>query len=485
MKKVVLAALSLATLSLLVILGCSNGDDTHDGMGPAADQVVISVSPADGAVGIDLDTGIMVSFDRAMDPDQVLPLVTLHRGWGIGSVPLAAALSWNAGHTQLVVQPTAPLDANTTYTLRVHGMMMDMEGQMRHPMLEPMSHSGMMMGGLSDDELRMAMSTGAELAHQVPLDLSGDVVLVADGGSGDIAVIDPASNTLVGLQPVDTIRFLHHLYLTPDRSQLIVSDPGENLTGGHGGGHGGGENLSRVVILEVRTLREQSRVTVQGVVHNGVVTPDGSTLLLGNAEHNAVHKYNFPALTPAGSYNVGLSPLEVTVTAGGQYGLVANNGEGSITRINLTNSLSPEVIGVGSGPIGAWIWADGQHAWSTNETAKSLALINIDPLRIDTTIALGFTPGQAFQRPGSSECYVANEDGGTVEVYDHEARSWGPTIPTGSRAHGIAFSPDGTKAFVTNEAAHTVSVIDCSTRAVVATIRVGLNPNGIIYRSAR
>ncbi len=489
--------LSLMSAALLVFaFGCSKNDDNHDGNNNSMPQeVILTIQPADGATNIPQQSAVVVTFDHSMMMDSLEHMFMLHTGWGVSGEQMVGAFTWNDDQTVMTFQPSQLFAEDVTYTIHFEGMMMDMDGMMMHPMMDTTMgmgemHSGDMMGGMSENEIVSVFSTGPEIVHQTTLDLTGDVVLVANGGSGDITAIDPATNTVVGIQPLDTVGFLHHLYYSPDRAKLLVSDPNEDLSGGHSGGgghsghHGGESMISRIVVLDSRTLLETGRIIIDGMAHNGIMTPDGETILLANAVHGMIHKYSAATLQERGSYSVGSGPLEVTITPDGLYALSTNSEAGTVSKIHLVHDMPIEQISVGSGPIGAWITSDGQKAWVTNEESRSVTVITIEPLAVDTTLNLGYTPGQAITNPTRDEVYVADEDNGSVHVYDLQTSQFVAEIPTGARAHGIAFNPDGSRAFVTNELGNSVSVIDCATRAVVSTIAVGTNPNGIVFRSA-
>ncbi|NUO19462.1 Ig-like domain-containing protein [bacterium] len=281
MSKLFYILLFPVILAVAILTGCKSdsGDDTQT----IDDQVLVTVTPADNAVNAPTQSTITVTFDHAMMVmDHMDEMFMLHQGWGIGTAPVAVTYSWNNDNTILTMQPTAALQENMTYTVHLMGMMMGMDGMMYHMMMDTMGMggmgNGMMMGGMGDDEIRTAFSTGPAIVHQITLDISQDVVFVADGGSGDIAVINPETNTLIGIQPIDSVGYLHHIYLSADNTKLIVSDPNEDLSTGHEesggngghGGHGGGNEtmMSRIILLDSRTLLETNRITFEGMTHN-------------------------------------------------------------------------------------------------------------------------------------------------------------------------------------------------------------------------
>jgi|GEM_PF-2340748 len=476
-----------ALMSAALISGCAS--DGHNMMDPGDSEVSIAIDPPDGTTEIGLDAVIRLRFDRAMSR-AVESNFSLHTGWGVGSLPVPGTFVWSGDSMRCTFQPASPLRPEQTYTVRLMGMMRGGDGRMHRPHHDttgmggmPGMGTGMMMGGVSDDEIRTVCSTGPMIRKVLDLDLSTDVVLVCDGGSGDIAVIDPVLNRLTALQPLVSVRYLHHLYLSPDRRTLYISDAGTDIIGSGGHGGHGGTITSRVILLDSRTLLEARRLTVSGVVHNAVPTTDGSGLLFANANTGTVLRYALPSLTLLSTYAVGREPLEVTITPDGRWALVANSGDATLARVAIMGDGSITRVSVGATPVGAWISHSGS-AWVTSEGSRSASLVSVEPLTVATTLPLGFTPGQAFVHPTRGELYVANEDAGQVHIYDTTTLSPLATIQAGAGAHGITFSSDGSKAWVSNERAHSVTVIDCPSRTAVTTIPVGLAPNGILYRPA-
>jgi hypothetical protein len=52
-------------------------------------------------------------------------------------------------------------------------------------------------------------------------------------------VIDATTDQVIGKIELLEVEYPHHIYLSTDRSTLLVAVPGSDLSGGHsGGGHG-------------------------------------------------------------------------------------------------------------------------------------------------------------------------------------------------------------------------------------------------------
>lgn len=121
-----------ALLLTLAAAGC--GDDSGGGVadattpggdadGAAAFQVRL-VDPADGAIEVANDVGVLVSFNRPIDPTTVTGASFVLEDGDGAAVPSSITL----GATDAQITPDAPLAINTTYTARVTTAVTDTDG---------------------------------------------------------------------------------------------------------------------------------------------------------------------------------------------------------------------------------------------------------------------------------------------------------------------------------------------------------------------
>lgn len=75
----------------------------------------------------------------------------------------------------------------------------------------------------------------------IPIEpISSNAVFVVNGGDNSITVIDAATEEVAGRIELVDVDYPHHIYLSSDRTTLLVAVPGSDLSGGHGGGGGHG-----------------------------------------------------------------------------------------------------------------------------------------------------------------------------------------------------------------------------------------------------
>lgn len=313
-----------------------------------------------------------------------------------------------------------------------------------------------------------------------PISLAGDAVLVVNGGSGTLSVIDVASSQVKATIGLGDAAYPHHINLDPTRSRLVVAVPGMDMSHGHHGGMPGMEG--KLLLLDAKTGQVLVSRTVDGMNHNGVFSPDGSeiwTALMNSP--GSVLVLDSQTLATKETIAVGNSPAEVTFSKDGNYVFVANGASNTVTVIDPATKAVIKTIAVGEDPVGAWQGSD-DLMYVDAETGKNVLAIDAKTLEVVRTYDLDFTPGMAVTSP-QGELWVSDGDNGKVTYFMAGMAMKMGDIPTGAGAHAIAFSSDGSKAYVTNQFADTVSVVDVASHTVVQAIAVGHNPNGVVYRA--
>ena len=126
----------LMTGPVVGLTGC--GDD--NATAPDSETVLVSVSPAAQATGVDPSTPVVMSFSGPM-ASGMEQYVDIHQG-GIDGPVVPMTCAFSADRTTLTCTHDEPLGSRTTYTIHMGSAMMDGSG---HP-VEIESH-GMAMGG--------------------------------------------------------------------------------------------------------------------------------------------------------------------------------------------------------------------------------------------------------------------------------------------------------------------------------------------------
>jgi YVTN family beta-propeller protein len=324
--------------------------------------------------------------------------------------------------------------------------------------------------------------TGLDISPD--LNISYPAAYVVNGGDNNISVVDLATNTVKEKIDMGGVTFPHHVYFNKDKTLMSVAIISQDLSGGHSGHGSSLVGGYRILVIGTKTGNLKKDLTTTNLPHNGIFSPDGSELWVGQgADAGQVLVYNVSDFALKSTINVGKLPSEVTFSADGTYAFVANTGDGTVSVIDPTTKTVKSTITVGKAPVGAWAGSNNKM-YADNETDQTVSEIDAKTLKVIETISLGFKPGYVAYNDHTSEVWVSDATNGKVVYYKVISGKWTKQgdIVTGSDAHAIAFTANHKTAYVTNQGAATVSVIDVSNHKVTATINVGSKPNGIVLK---
>jgi YVTN family beta-propeller protein len=312
--------------------------------------------------------------------------------------------------------------------------------------------------------------------------ITTDAVYIVNGGESSISVIDATTDEIAGTIELVDVDYPHHIYLSPDRSTLLVALPGADLSGGHSsGGHGDHDAGGAVLALEATTGALKAARRLDAPNHNAIYAPDGASVWTSQMTMpGQVLILDASTLATRSSISVGDGPSEVTFDRSGAYVFVANTGSDSVSIVDAASTAVLGTVPVGGAPVGAWPGSDGRM-YVDNETGKSISVIDPATRSVVSTLPLGFTPALAAIAP-NGDLWVTDTDNGKLVFFDAASGAKLGELTTGTGAHAFAFSASGAKAYVTNQLAGTVTVVDTAARTILKTITVGAKPNGILFR---
>src|ERR1017187_4935941 len=111
-----------------------------------------------------------------------------------------------------------------------------------------------------------------------------------------------------------------------------------------------------------------------------------------------------------------------------------------------------------------------QTAYIPNEGEGTVSVINVATNTVTATITVGNYPYGVSVSPDGTRVYVTNAMDGTVSVINTATNGVLATIPVGYWPDYLAVSPDGSTVYASNLSSNDVSVIRTSDNTVTATI---------------
>src|SRR6266487_1226157 len=267
----------------------------------------------------------------------------------------------------------------------------------------------------------------------------GYLVFVSNERSGDITVIDGATDAVVATFKVG--KRPRGIHATPDGQRLFVT-----LSGSPRMAPGVDEN------------RPPADKSADGL---GVIDP---------VAHKLIDRWH-----------VGSDPEQFAISKDGRFAIIANEDDASASIVDLGSGQSRGKIKVSEEPEGVGVKSRNGDVYVTCEEKGEMFVIDPDQQRVIATIETGGRPRSVTFLPDGSRAYVACENGGYVAVIDglsHKLLSK-IQLPTGSLPMGTATARDGKELYVSTGRGNSVVVIDTAKNVVETTIAVGNRAWGI------
>jgi YVTN family beta-propeller protein len=202
------------------------------------------------------------------------------------------------------------------------------------------------------------------------------------------------------------------------------------------------------------------------------------TAYITNNGDSSVSVINVATNTVTATIHIGSEPWGVSVSPDGSKVYVANNDYiNTVNVIKTSTNTIVATITVGSWPDGIFVSPDGSKVYVANTDSNTVSVINTASNIVSATFPI-LAPYGVTESPDGSKVYITNYAyPGSINVINAATNTVTDTIPVGILPSGIAVSPDGSKVYVVNSNSNTVSVINTSTDTVTATIPVGSFPN--------
>jgi YVTN family beta-propeller protein len=311
---------------------------------------------------------------------------------------------------------------------------------------------------------------------------SRDRVYTADQVSNTVSVIDPGSNTLLGvirlgdpvpgaLSPLYRGQLLvHGLGYSPDGKTLVAVASGSNS----------------LTFIDTATNLVKGVVYVGRAPHEAFFTPNGKEVWCAVRGENYISVIDPVKLTEKRRIVTTNGPAMVLFSPDGRYAYVPSSFVSELCVVDTSrykviarrkqfSPFSPNLA----------VSRDGKEVWITlKDTGRTQVYSGVPPFNLLATLNTGPISNHVTTIDNASGHFAYISVGGLnlVKVY---RRGRVPvlvaSIPTGDLPHGIWGSPDGSRVYVGLENGGGVEAIDTLSNRVVAQVQVGQLPQALVY----
>ena len=311
---------------------------------------------------------------------------------------------------------------------------------------------------------------------------SRDRVYTGDQTSNTVSVINPATNTLLGVirlgDPVPGALsalyrgqlLVHGLGFSPDHRTIAVVSIGSNS----------------VTFIDTATNTVKGTVYIGRSPHEAFFTPDGKELWVCVRGEDYLSVIDAVTMKETRRVQVANGPGMVLFRPDGQYAFVPSSFTPElavidtktyqvVARVPQDSPFSPNLA----------VSRDGSEVWFTlKDSGKTQVMSSHPPFRRLITLDTGPITNHVslVDNANGKFAYITVGGENVVKVYRRDAPpQLVASIPTGDLPHGIWASGDGTRVYVGLENQDAVIGIDTLTNKIIATIPVGQQPQALIY----
>jgi DNA-binding beta-propeller fold protein YncE len=309
----------------------------------------------------------------------------------------------------------------------------------------------------------------------------GGELLVVEKGAASLAVVDPASATVVASVPEGGVTG-HEVAASPDGHFAYVPIYGNSGVGKPGTD---GRNLVEIDIAAHKVAR--SLDFGHGVrPHCAVIGPKDGMLYVTTELENSVTIIDPKTMKIVGAVPTGQAQSHMlAISHDGRRGYTANVGPGTVSVLDLPARKMITVIPVSKDTQRISISMDDRMVFTSDQTRPQLAVIDTATNKIAHWIPL---PGTGYGSAPTLDgrwLLLAVPDVNKVAVIDLKAMRVARTIDVPPAPQEVLMRPDGKAAYVSCDTSNQVAEIDLTNWNVTRLIHTGKTADGLAWARAR
>ena len=308
-----------------------------------------------------------------------------------------------------------------------------------------------------------------------------DRFYTSDQFSNTVSVIDPSTNTLLGviklgdqmpanLSPLYKGQLLvHGMGFSPDRRTLAVVSIGSNS----------------VTFIDTATNAVKHTTYLGRSPHEAFFRPDGREIWISVRGEDYIAVLDGKTYRETRRIPVPNGPGMTIFSPEGKYGYVCSSfspetvvidtsSKNIVGRVKQASPFCPDIAAT----------PDGKQVWLTlKDVGKTMVFDAKPPFAVLRTIDTGPITNHVniVRNRNGQFAYVTVGTENVIKVFRTNDYAQVATIPVGALPHGLWPSGDGTRIYVGLENADAVAAINTLTNTVIATIAIGQGPQGVAY----
>ena len=321
----------------------------------------------------------------------------------------------------------------------------------------------------------VSLAFGVALVSAVPAQQSR--LLVAEKGTQSLAIIDPASGSVLGSVPEGGITG-HEVIASTDGKLAFVP-----IYGNSGVGKPGTDGTN-IAVIDIQTHRVVGNIALDHGIrpHCPMIGPKDGLLYVSTELDKTITVIDPGTLKIVGAIPTGQPESHMlALSHDGRRAYTANVGPGTVSVIDIKSRKVLKVIPVSSNTQRISISPDDKWVFTADQTKPQMAVIDTATDTVARWIPLEGIGYGAAPTPDGRWLLVALPDQNRVAVIDLKTMQVARTVDVSAYPQEVLVRPDGKSAYVSCEHANQVAEIDSATWKVTRTINVGKYADGLAW----
>lgn len=303
-------------------------------------------------------------------------------------------------------------------------------------------------------------------------------LLVAVKGTGNLAIVDPASGSVLAAVPEGGFT-AHEVIATPDGKLAFAPIYGNSGVGKPGTD---GKNIA---VIDIASHKVVGNIAFEHGVrpHCPVIGPKDGKVYVTTELDKTITIIDPKTLKIVGTLPTGQEQSHMLVLSrDGKRAYTANVGPGTVSVIDVPGRKVVKVIPISGNTQRISITPDDKWVFTADQTKPQMAAIDTATNSVAKWIPMDGTGYGSAVTPDGKWLLVALADQNKVAVIDVKTMQVARTVPVGDYPQEVLVRPDGKTAYVScMHGAGTVSEIDLSNWKVTRTIATGSSTDGLAW----
>ena len=300
-------------------------------------------------------------------------------------------------------------------------------------------------------------------------------LLVAQKAERSVAIVDPASGTVIASVPESGITG-HEVAGSPDGRYAVVP-----IYGNSGVGQPGTDG-NNIDIIDLASHKIVANIQFDHGVrpHCPVFGPKDGMLYVTTELDKSVTVIDPKTWKVVGSIPTGQPESHMlAISPDGTRGYTANVGPGTVSVLDIKGRKTVTVIPITGNTQRIAVSTDGRWVFTADQTKPQMAVIDASTNKIHTWVPLsGLGYGAAVTKDGKY-LLMPIPSKNVVDVVDLSTMKVARSVPVAADPQEVLTSPDGKHAYVSCIRASQVAEINLSTWNVDRSIATGKGSDGL------